>query len=101
MINFALDAIDRALKDHLPTRLSLIANQAEENNAMAEADVEESKAEKKYPETIFSDAELCQIIRNFNLTFGSVPELIEVCLVSITATSWLLPNHRDVSMQLD
>ena len=95
MINFTLDAIDRALKD-LHTSLSDNTNQSEENIATQE--IEESKSEKKYPETMFTDVDLCQIIRNFNLKFNSESELIEVCLVSITVTSWLLPTHQAASI---
>ena len=100
VISFTLDTIDRALKDHIPTRLSFTANLTDgENTAVNE--MEETKSEKKYPETMFTDIDLCQVIRNYNLKFGSVSEWIEVCLVTITVTSWQLPTHRDVSIQLD
>ena len=33
--------------------------------------------------------------------FNSVQEWIEVCLVTITITSWLLPSNKDSAMMLD
>ena len=86
MTNFTMDAIDRALKA---------------DESITGIEMEESKSDKSYPETIFTDAELCKIIRNFSIKFNSKAELIEVCLVSITITSWLLPTHRNMSAQLD
>ena len=100
ILSFALDKIDKALVDHIPTRLSFTANVEEgENTSITE--MEESKTEKKYPETLFTNPELCQIIRHFNLKFNSVQEWIEVCLVTITITSWLLPSNKDSAMMLD
>ena len=99
--SFALDKIDKALKDHIPTRLSFTAN-VEEGDNTATTEMEESKSEKKqYPETLFTDPELCQIIRHFNLKFSSVSEWIEVCLVTITVTSYFLPSNKEAAILLD
>ena len=70
IMGFVIDKIDKALKDHIPTRLSFTASQdmgeSNTNNSAMVHDMEavsvtneESKTEKKYPETLFTDPELC------------------------------------------
>ena len=113
IMSFVIDKTDKALKDHIPTSLSFTASQdmgesnpsnslmAQDMEAVSTTAQEESKTEKKYPETLFTDPELCQIIKMFNLKFSSVSEWIEVCLVTITVTSWLLPTNKDTAILLD
>ena len=44
---------------------------------------------------MFSDPELDQTISKYNLKFDSPQELVEVCLVSITTTAYMLEKNRE------
>ena len=49
----------------------------------------------------FNDPDLEKIIQKYNLKFNSAEELIEVCIVSIAATSHLLNSHQDIHSVFD
>ena len=42
-----------------------------------------------------------KLLLEFNLNFSKLPELIEVCLISLTTISWLLIQNNDYQKQLD
>ena len=50
---------------------------------------------------LFSDPDLEQVMQKYNLRFTCAEELIEVCLVSMTATSDFLESQRDVHGTFD
>ena len=98
MMTFCMDAIARSLKDQIPTNQSFTANSTDDQMA----DTFNNAATN--PETTsvtFSDPDLEQVIQKFNLRFSSAEELIEVCLVSMTATSHLLASQRDTHSTFD
>ncbi len=99
MMTFAMDAINRSLKDHLPTNLSFTASYTDD--AMNESQTTHSSEVPKNggqqnPESsqalnvLFSDPELEKLFQMYNLKFKSSEELIEVCLVSLASTAHLL-----------
>lgn len=49
----------------------------------------------------FSDPELEQIISKYNMKFASPVELIEVCLVCLSATAYMLEKNRDMHSAFD
>jgi len=54
------------------------------------------------PESVlFTDPELELLIQKNHLRFSSADELIEVCLVSIAATSHLIATHKEVHAAFD
>ena len=85
MMNFSLDAISRCLQCQERAKNS--------QKAIAQSDT--------YPENLFDDPELCAVLRNFRLNFESIVEFMEVCIVAVVVSSWLLPTHTAVSAHLD
>lgn len=49
----------------------------------------------------FTDPDLEQIIQKYNLRLNGAEELIEVCIVSIAATSHLLSTQREIHSAFD
>ena len=115
VMNFCMDAISRSLKDHLPTNLSFTANSPDE--AMADnpgqpgsgntgASGDSMLASANNPETTsaavnFSDPELEQIIMKYNMKFENPQELIEVCLVALAATAYMMEKNREMHNAFD
>lgn len=96
MMMFAMDAITRSLKDHVPTNLSFTANSPDDAMIDNQPHQDTNPNPGPNPEicqslnVLFSDPELEQLLQKYNLKFNGTDELIEVCLVSIATTSHLL-----------
>ena len=70
------------------------------------SNVNEAAAQAQNPEStttrvLFSDPDLEQVMQKYNLRFANAEELIEVCLVSITATSDFLESQREIHGNFD
>ena len=50
---------------------------------------------------LFTDPDLEQMMQKYNLKINGPEELIEVCIVSIAATSHLLESEREVHSAFD
>ena len=106
MMTFCMDAITRSLKDQISTNLSFTANAPDDQMTDA-SNVNEAAAQAQNPETsvstrvLFSDPDLEQVMQKYNLRFANAEELIEVCLVSITATADFLESQREIHGNFD